>query len=189
MDDAERVRLGDRLAGLEHVVDRARDAGARRARRDVGERSSPVEVLHDHVRRAVRRARRRRARAATCSLLSCTAARASRRKRSTTSALSSASGSRNLMRDALVELRGAWRRRRRPCRPRRGRARSRYLPARTSPLETGADMRVLALQRPYRGSPPLREPILGVAGPRALECARRLAASARAQCGACILGA
>ena len=59
VDDAERVRLGDRLAGLEHEVDRLLD-GQRAALLEPRGEVPALEVLHHHVRRAVlERARRR----------------------------------------------------------------------------------------------------------------------------------
>ena len=51
MDDAERVRLGDRVARLQHAVDRRAD-GHRSLRFDEVPEVAALEVLHDHVRRA-----------------------------------------------------------------------------------------------------------------------------------------
>ena len=51
MDDPAAVRLGDRLAGLEHERHRVRDIH-RSAPLELRGEVSAVEVLHDHVRRA-----------------------------------------------------------------------------------------------------------------------------------------
>ena len=62
VDDAERVRLGERLAGLQHVVDglgRGEVAALLERPREV----AALEVLHHDVRRRRSRAGRRRGRA------------------------------------------------------------------------------------------------------------------------------
>lgn len=51
MDDPERVRLADRLAGLEHELDRLLD-GERAPLLEPRGQIAAVEVLHHHVRRA-----------------------------------------------------------------------------------------------------------------------------------------
>ncbi len=51
MDDPQRVRLGQRLACLEHPVDDVRD-GEPGVRLDDGREILTLQVLHDHVRSA-----------------------------------------------------------------------------------------------------------------------------------------
>jgi hypothetical protein len=52
MNDAERVRLGERLARLEHELERLVD-GERAALRERVREVEPLEVLHHDVRRTV----------------------------------------------------------------------------------------------------------------------------------------
>ena len=86
MDDAQRVRLGERLAGLEHVVDGRVDRQRTCRCGALLAEVAALEVLHHHVRRAVvELADVDHAR--ECSLWMLAAARASRRKRASASSL------------------------------------------------------------------------------------------------------
>ena len=53
MHDAERVRLGERVAGLQHQVDRERAVESSLGRSSMLAEIDALEELHDHVRPAV----------------------------------------------------------------------------------------------------------------------------------------
>ena len=122
VDDAARVRLGDALARLEDVARPPRRSGAARAWRATRSRSLPSRysiTMYGDRRRCFADVEHARDVLALQLRRGARLARSARRCRRCAQRL----GAEELERDALVELEVRAPRRRRPCRPRRARAR------------------------------------------------------------------